>query len=50
MLDDKVISSEPLSYPAEIAMIDQKESVYYSARGYVQLEELKKVLESLEKP
>lgn len=50
MLDDKIVSSEPLSYPASIAMIDQREQVYYSVRGYLPLEELKKILESLEKP
>ena len=50
MLDDKIISSEPVPYPAAIVMIDQKEQVYYNVRGYLPLEELKKILESLEKP
>ncbi|MCS6767472.1 MAG: hypothetical protein RMJ59_06695 [Candidatus Nitrosocaldus sp.] len=50
MLDDKVVSSEPISYPAEIAMIDQKELVYYSVRGYLPLDELRRILESLERP
>ncbi|MEO9365207.1 MULTISPECIES: hypothetical protein [Candidatus Nitrosocaldus] len=50
ILDGKVISSEPSSYPAVVSMIDQKELVYYSVGGYVPMSELKKILESLEKP
>lgn len=51
ILDGKVISSEPSSYPAVVSMIDQKELVYYSVSGYyVPMDELKKILESLEKP
>lgn len=49
-LDGKVISSEPSPYPAVVAMIDQKELVYYSVGGYIPMDELKKILESLEKP
>jgi hypothetical protein len=50
ILDGKVIDSMPLPYPATIAMKDMDAKVYYGVSAYLPLDELKKILESLEEP
>jgi hypothetical protein len=50
MLDDKIINVEQADYPASINMVDIKENVGYGIKAYLPLDELKKIMASLEKP
>ncbi len=50
MLDDKIINVEQADYPAYIGMVDIKENVGYGIKAYLPLDELKKIMASLEKP
>jgi hypothetical protein len=50
MLDDKIINVEEVEYKAGVAMIDKDGCAYYSVGAYLPLEELKKIMASLEKP
>ncbi len=50
MLDDKIINVEQADYPAYIGMVDIKENVGYGITAYLPLNELKKIMSSLDRP
>ncbi|MEM2919431.1 MAG: hypothetical protein QXW14_05900 [Candidatus Nitrosocaldus sp.] len=50
MLDDKVIDVEEVDYPAFIGMYHVKHDVGYGVSAYLPLDELKKILASIDQP